>query len=161
MGCASSRRILAGWPTYVFRERRMQHFMLKLDLVLVRRRWLVLGAWVAALIVALPFAARQGEHLTGGGFGVPGSQSKAVAEATDKDYGGAGHAQLGAVLVAERGASQADARAALVRVKTAADAAPQVALDPKAFAQAEAQLGAPTVIVPLTTTVDDVRSTDI
>src|SRR5689334_21148384 len=112
----------------------MQHFMLKLDRVLVRRRWLVLGAWVAALVVALPFAMKQGDHLTGGGFGVPGSQSKAVAQATDKDYGGAGHAQLGAVLVAERGASKADARAALLKVKAAADELPDVALDPKAFA---------------------------
>src|SRR3954462_9795969 len=139
----------------------MQHFMLKLDRVLVRRRWLVLGAWVAALLVALPFAAKQGEHLTGGGFGVPGSQSKAVAEATDDDFGGAGHAQLGAVLVSERGASKADARRALLRVKAAADAAPDVALDPKAFAAAQRGLGAPTLIVPLTTTVDDVKSTDL
>ena len=139
----------------------MQHFMLKLDRVLVRRRWLVLGAWVAALLVALPFAAKQGEHLTGGGFGVPGSQSKAVAAATDHDFGGAGHAQLGAVLVAERGASKADAHAALLRVRAAADAAPDVALSPRAFAQAQAQLGAPTVLVPLTTTVDDVKSTDV
>ena len=114
----------------------MQHFMLKLDRVLVRRRWLVLGAWVAALLVALPFAARQGEHLTGGGFGVPGSQSKAVAAATDHDFGGAGHAQLGAVLVAERGASKADARAALLRVRAAADAAPDVSLSAHALAGA-------------------------
>src|SRR3954463_3122995 len=139
----------------------MQHFMLRLDRVLVRRRWLVLGAWLTALIVALPFAMQQSEHLTGGGFGVPGSQSKAVADATDHDYGGAGHARLGAVLVAERGASKADARAALLRVREAADAAPDVALSAKAFAQAEAQLGAPTVLVPLSTSVDDVKSTDV
>ena len=36
---------------------------------------------------ALPFAARQTEHLTGGGFDVPGSQSKAVSEALQKDFG--------------------------------------------------------------------------
>src|SRR3954452_23498393 len=119
----------------------MQHVMLKLDRTLARRRWLVLGAWVLALAVALPFAAKQGEHLTGGGFGVPGSQSKHVADATRGDFGGAGTAPLGAVLVTRPGAAKADARAALVRVRAAAAAAPKVALDPRAFAQAEHRLG--------------------
>src|SRR3954470_15079908 len=132
----------------------MQHVMLKLDRTLARRRWLVLGAWVLALAVALPFAAKQGDHLTGGGFGVPGSQSKHVADATRDDFGGAGHAQLGAVLVSKPGASKADARAALLRVRAAADAAPQVALAPGAFAQAQRRLGTPTLIVGLATTVD-------
>jgi RND superfamily putative drug exporter len=139
----------------------MQHLMLRLDRTLARRRWLVLGAWVVALAVALPFAAKQSEHLTGGGFGVPGSQSKRVADATRDDFGGAGHAQLGAVLVSKPGASKADARAALLRVRAAADAAPQVALAPDAFAQAERRLGTRTLIVPLATTVDDVKSTDV
>ena len=49
----------------------MAHFMLRLDGVLRRRRWLVLGAWIAAVLVAVPFAARQSDHLTGGGYGVP------------------------------------------------------------------------------------------
>ncbi|MGC1166687.1 MAG: hypothetical protein WA862_11330, partial [Solirubrobacterales bacterium] len=44
-----------------------------------RRRW-VLAIWLVIVIVALPFAARQTEHLTGGGFDVPGSQSQAVAD---------------------------------------------------------------------------------
>ena len=44
-----------------------------------RRRW-VLAAWVAVVVVALPFASHQTDHLTGGGFDVPGSQSKAVSD---------------------------------------------------------------------------------
>ena len=70
----------------------MQHLMLKLDRALIRRRWMVLGAWIAALAVAVPFAMQQSEHLTGGGFGVPGSQSQAVADLTRDDFGGAADA---------------------------------------------------------------------
>src|SRR4051794_34735855 len=120
--------ILAGWPVEVRRRgprrRRMQDFMLRLDRVLVRRRWWVLGTWVAVLAVAVPFAARQSEHLTGGGFGVPGSQSAEVASVVGQQFGEAGRAKLAAVVVAAPGASAAQVRASLDRVRTAAGAAP-------------------------------------
>ncbi len=48
------------------------------------RRW-VLAVWVAALLVAIPFASRQTEHLTGGGD-VPGSQSQAVSEEIARSF---------------------------------------------------------------------------
>ena len=51
-----------------------------------RRRWVV-AAWVALVVCALPFASHQTDHLTGGGFDVPGSQSKAVSEAHQNDFG--------------------------------------------------------------------------
>ena len=48
---------------------------------LVVRRWpVVLLVWLAVIAVSLPFAARQTEHLTSGGFSVPGSQSQRVDE---------------------------------------------------------------------------------
>ena len=37
--------------------------------------------WIALLVAALPLAMRQSDHLRGGGFDVPGSPSKAVADA--------------------------------------------------------------------------------
>src|SRR4051794_37634216 len=95
----------------------VQHFMLRLERALSRRRWLVLGAWVALLVAALPFAARQGEHLTGGGFGVPGSQSRQVTDALARDFEGAGHAQLAVVLQPRPGATTGDMRAALDRTR--------------------------------------------
>jgi uncharacterized membrane protein YdfJ with MMPL/SSD domain len=49
--------------------------------VLARRRWFLVGAWLALVIVALPLASRQTENLTGGGFDVPGSQSARVESA--------------------------------------------------------------------------------
>jgi uncharacterized membrane protein YdfJ with MMPL/SSD domain len=139
----------------------MQDWMLRLDRVLVRRRWLVLGAWIAVLAAALPFAVRQSEHLTGGGFGVPGSQSEQVAELTRDDFGGAGHARLGAVVVAKPGTAPAEVRAALRRVRAAAAAAPDVSVGAAAFRRAQAQAARPTIILPLQTTVDDVESTDV
>ena len=48
--------------------------------VLERRRWVVLAAWIVVLLAALPFAARQTDHLTSGGFEVPGSQSQVVSD---------------------------------------------------------------------------------
>src|ERR1700679_4137480 len=51
-----------------------------------RRRWGV-GIWVGILVCPLPFAANQADHLTGGGFDVPGSQSEAVSEALQNDFG--------------------------------------------------------------------------
>ncbi|HEY7693261.1 MAG TPA: MMPL family transporter [Gaiellaceae bacterium] len=48
-----------------------------------RRHRLVLVVWIAVLVGSLPFAARQTEHLTAGGFEVPGSGSLAVANAID------------------------------------------------------------------------------
>ena len=59
----------------------MQTAMDKLARFLERRRLLVLGIWVALLLAAAPFAARQTEHLTSGGFeragiAVPGRGSQ-------------------------------------------------------------------------------------
>src|SRR5688572_5774588 len=59
----------------------MQAAMDRLERLVSRRRRLVLGLWVALLIVSAPLAARQTASLTGGGFEVPGSESKAVSDA--------------------------------------------------------------------------------
>ncbi|MDX6641258.1 MAG: putative drug exporter of the superfamily, partial [Solirubrobacteraceae bacterium] len=139
----------------------MQHLMLRLDRVLVRRRWLVLGAWLAVLAVAVPFAARQSEHLTGGGFGVPGSQSQQVADRVAHDFRGAGDASLGAVLVSRPGATAGDVRAALGRIRAAVAGTAHVSLPAGTLPRAQRQAGRPTIIVPFATTVDDVQSTDV
>src|SRR3954463_6315513 len=59
----------------------MQRVMLRLDALVSRRRRWVLLAWVVILAAAIPFAARQSDHLSSGGFTVPGSQSQRVADA--------------------------------------------------------------------------------
>ena len=52
----------------------------RLERFVTRRRRLVLGVWVVVLLASLPFAARQTENLTSGGFEVPGSGSVAVSD---------------------------------------------------------------------------------
>jgi uncharacterized membrane protein YdfJ with MMPL/SSD domain len=54
----------------------MRAFMERLADVLARRRWVVVGAWLAVVVVALPLASKQTENLTGGGFDVPGSNRR-------------------------------------------------------------------------------------
>src|SRR5687767_14553401 len=109
-------------------SRPMQNAMLRLDRVLRRRRGVVLALWLVALVAAVPFAMRQSDHLTGGGYGVDGSESKQVEDAIGRGYDQAGRAELAAVLVPRRGAEAADVRRELRRVERAVRATPDVAL---------------------------------
>ena len=90
--------------------------MLTLDRVVRRRRWIVLLLWVAALAAAVPFAARQSENLTGGGFGVPGSQSERVDAAIAEQFPDTRRSSLAVVLVPGEDATPADFGAAIDRV---------------------------------------------
>src|SRR5919107_4083022 len=85
-----------------------------------RRRRIVLVVWAIVLVAALPFAARQSDRLTGGGFAVPGSQAEVVQDALERDFDAAQRAKLGVVLIAHDGARAADQRAALQRLRRAA-----------------------------------------
>src|SRR3954462_10248691 len=90
--------------------------MLKLDALVQRRRAIVLALWALVLIAAVPFAARQSDHLTGGGYDVAGSQSRAALSTIERDFPGARTSTLAAVLVPDRGATRTQLRAALARV---------------------------------------------
>src|SRR5918992_1466875 len=93
----------------------MQALMDRLGAFLERRRWLVLGIWLVLLLAALPFAARQTENLTGGGFSVPGSGSEAVDKGLER-FEGAQKESLAVVLAQRPSASAADVRAQVDRV---------------------------------------------
>ena len=92
--------------------------MVKLAGVLGRRRRWVLVGWIAVVVAALPLASRQTEHLTGGGFDVPGSQSKAVSDSLQRDFGAKANG-IDVLLRAEPSASRAARIAALARVRRA------------------------------------------
>ncbi|MEA2472847.1 MAG: putative drug exporter of the superfamily [Thermoleophilaceae bacterium] len=98
----------------------MQRAMDRLSDFVERRRRIVALVWLVTLLAALPFAARQTEHLTSGGFGSPGSQSANV-DASLGDFPGAQREGLGAVLALDPRATPADVRAAIARLRTAAD----------------------------------------
>src|SRR5437899_10773338 len=77
----------------------MQRVMMRVDGAIGRRRRVFLAAWLVLVIAAVPFAVRQSDHLTGGGFTVPGSQAENVRTAMDHAFRGGERAALGVVLV--------------------------------------------------------------
>jgi uncharacterized membrane protein YdfJ with MMPL/SSD domain len=142
----------------------MQTFMLRLDAFLRRHRAVVVGLWLVALVAAVPFAAKQSDHLTGGGFGVPGSQSKAVEDRLKADFPGSERASLAAVVRPAKDASAADVRAALRRLDRATEDVPRVALAERVQAQAAqsaAQRPGRPIVVPLAVAVPDRDATDV
>ncbi|HET6997435.1 MAG TPA: MMPL family transporter [Solirubrobacterales bacterium] len=117
-----------------------------------RRRW-VLAVWVVIVVAALPFASKQTEHLTGGGFDVPGSQSKAVTESMQgafaRESGG-----VAVLLRAEPSASAAERAAAVDRVRREVAKVEGISLPPAVARRSEAQLQrAGTTLIPLASSV--------
>jgi RND superfamily putative drug exporter len=114
-----------------------------------RRRRLVVGAWVLIVLLAMPFASKQTEHLTGGGFDVPGSQSMKVSESLQEDFGSKADG-IAVVLKAEPGATAAERSEAVARLRQRIAGVDGVTLTPAVAAQARRQLQATDVVlVPL------------
>jgi uncharacterized membrane protein YdfJ with MMPL/SSD domain len=127
----------------------MQGVMDRLAVLLERRRWPVLAAWLVVLAAALPFAAQQTEHLTSGGFEVPGSQSQVVDENL-KRFEGAQRDNLAVVLAQREGADAAAVRAEVDRVGRIAERLPHVELAPQAAKAAKREAGSASItVVPL------------
>jgi uncharacterized membrane protein YdfJ with MMPL/SSD domain len=125
---------------------------------LARRRWFIVAAWLILLVAALPFASRQTEDLTGGGFSVPGSESEAVEEALAVDYEGA---RDGAVAVVLDPTGEADPGAAVGRMGDAVAEAPGLELAEGEAAAAEQALAAGDIaVVPLATDLPTDDQTD-
>ena len=93
----------------------MRDAMRALATFLGRRRKLVLVAWVLVVVLAMPFASRQTEHLTGGGFDVPGSQSMKASESLQEDFGSQADG-IAVVLKAAPEATAAERAEAVARV---------------------------------------------
>jgi uncharacterized membrane protein YdfJ with MMPL/SSD domain len=115
----------------------MQRAMDRLTSFLERRRWVVLGTWIVLLIASLPFMMRQTEHLTSGGFSIPGSGSEAVDKGL-VDFSLAQREALSVVVARRPGTDAADVRRELRRVDRLVDAMPLTAIAPGSLARAEA-----------------------
>jgi uncharacterized membrane protein YdfJ with MMPL/SSD domain len=114
-----------------------------------RRRRLVVAAWVLIVVLALPFASKQTDHLTGGGFDVPGSQSMKVSESLQDEFGSQADG-IGVVLKAAPDASAAERSAAVARLQDEVAKLDDVTLPPAAARQARRQLqGTDVVLVAL------------
>jgi uncharacterized membrane protein YdfJ with MMPL/SSD domain len=139
----------------------VQRAMDRLGAFVERRRLLVLGVWVILLLAAAPFAARQSENLTSGGFEVPGSQSQVVDrnlerfEAAQREY-------LAVVLAKSEGAGAAAVRREIERVDEIAGRLPHAKVTDAAAATARRQAGdASITIVPLAVSGDQDQVADL
>ena len=81
-----------------------------------RHRRAIVAVWLVALLAGLPFAARQTEHLTSGGFAAPGSGSQKV-DAALADFPDVEREGVAVVLELKRGAGDVELRAAFDRVR--------------------------------------------
>src|SRR3954464_14342453 len=127
----------------------MQAAMDRLDGFTRRHGRLVALAWLVLLIAAIPFAARQTDHLTSGGFGVPGSGSEAV-ERGIADFDNAQRAQLAVVLAKRPGSDEQGIEAAIARVRDATEQTDNIKLSSAAARAAQQQSGkAPITVLPL------------
>ena len=96
----------------------MQSAMNRLSAFVRRRRKLVAIGWLVLLLASIPFASRQTENLTGGGFEAPGSGSAEVDHVV-KRFQGASSESLG-VLLQRKGGDAGALAAAVDRVDKAA-----------------------------------------
>ncbi len=138
--------------------------MVALDSVLRRRRRLVVSVWAVALLAALPFAAKQSDHLTGGGFQDEGSQSVNVQRAIQREFPGVHPATLAIILTPQPGARAGDIRTAARSVEAAASTVPDIRVPPAARRLAAASAGAvtsPAVVLPLDTSASEQGSIDV
>ena len=127
----------------------MQGAMDRLSAFLERRRFVMLAAWVLLLLAALPFTLRQTEHLTSGGFSVPGSGSEAVDHAL-ADFEGAQAEPLAVVIAQRPGGDAAGVRRQIARVGAVAADRDHVELSDRAAAAARRDAGRqPVVVLPL------------
>ena len=116
----------------------MQAAMDRLAAFLERRRLVVLVAWMALLLAAVPFAARQSEHLTSGGFAAPGSQSATVDRNLER-FESAQSEYLAVVLAKRPGAGEREVRAEIERVDRLAAGLPHMELTNEAATTARRQ----------------------
>jgi uncharacterized membrane protein YdfJ with MMPL/SSD domain len=117
----------------------MRDFMVRLAGFLGRRRRWVVLAWLAVVLAALPLASRQTEHLTGGGFDVPGSESKAVNDSIERDFSNT-TGSIAVLLRAQPDAGQAARAAAVARVRRAVAGLDEVSLPPSVAHRGELAL---------------------
>jgi RND superfamily putative drug exporter len=136
--------------------------MIRFDQFVRRHRRAVLALWLVALVAAVPFAMRQSDNLTGGGYAVPGSQSEAVRAEVERNFTRDARATLAAVVVQDGRATTAEIRGAIGALERAAADEPLVALPAAARDRALRRAGSgETLVVPLAVAVDDQDAIDV
>ena len=139
----------------------MHALMERLEGFVDRRRRLVVAAWLVIVIAALPLASKQTENLTGGGFDVPGSDSKAVVDAIEADFPQS-QPGMAAVLVAEKNATSSQIAASVSRLQDSARSTGDADVSAAAARSARTELGAKgEAVVPIIGHVPPDKMTDV
>ena len=142
----------------------MQQAMLRVDAALRRHRRLVVAAWAVVLVAAAPFAARQNDALTGGGFEDPHAQSTAVARTVARDFPSVSGAYLAAVLAPRDGVRSREFAHAIEAVARKARTVHPVSVDAEALEAAlvgAQQAPQSPVIIPMTFPGDETTAIEI
>jgi uncharacterized membrane protein YdfJ with MMPL/SSD domain len=144
----------------------MQNLMLKLDRWLRRRRGIVIGTWLVLVLAAVPFAAKQSEHLSGGGYSIPGSDSQKVLKQLPAIAAGAQQARLAGVLAPTSDATAGEMSAALAQLDAATRSTAHVSISPAVRIQMQLAIAAAgthqnTLVVPLHMTVNEEGATNV
>ncbi|CAJ1510082.1 MMPL family transporter [[Mycobacterium] burgundiense] len=104
--------------------------MMRLSSTLRRFRWLVLTAWLLALVPSVYLALTNSSNLTGGGFEVAGSQSLHVQYQLEDHFPGEGASPLALVAAPRADATYADMTDAVATLERIAAEVPSVQLVP-------------------------------
>ena len=88
----------------------------KLGRFAFRRRWLVLGAWVTALVTVVALVGTIGAS-SDSSFSIPDSESKSGFDTLDEYFGGAGSGRSGTIIFrADQGIDDPDVQAAMTEL---------------------------------------------
>jgi uncharacterized membrane protein YdfJ with MMPL/SSD domain len=131
----------------------------RLDALIRAHSRVVLGTWIAAVAVAIPFALHQSDRLTSGGFAVPGSDSAKVEAILAREYPTVSRATLAVLLWPGEGAVPLDLTQSIHRVEVALRGLSGIDLSRTAREQAlfAVNLVGPTII-PLQVNVSQARA---
>jgi uncharacterized membrane protein YdfJ with MMPL/SSD domain len=122
---------------------------------------IVLVVWATVVAVALPFATHQSDHLTLGGYEVPGSQSARVNATLGLDFPRISRANLAVLLWPRPGATSAAINVDIHRVEVALHHLSGVELTKQASEQARFAAGlVGPIIIPLQVTATEYRAPD-
>ncbi len=140
----------------------MQALICRVDDLLRRRPRVVIALWLAVVAIAVPLALHQSDHLTAGGFDVPGSQSATVDTVLAREYPEADRAVIAVLLWPGKGATPKALTAAVERVdrETRHLAGAELPKQVEALAPFAAELGEP-VVMPLKVTVSEDQARNI
>jgi uncharacterized membrane protein YdfJ with MMPL/SSD domain len=144
----------------------MQNLMLKLDRWLRRHRAAVIGTWLVLVLAAVPFAAKQSEHLSGGGYTIPGSDSQKVLKQLPAIAPGAQQARLAGVLAPTSNATASEMSAALAQLDAATRSIAHVSVSPAVRIQMLRAIAAAgthqrTLVIPFNMTVNEEGATNV